>query len=57
MFWLQHDNKLLQVLQVGLLCAFEGAENGDDALSDVGQIDSSWFLHDWFPLYKQQEVK
>lgn len=46
---LQHDNNLLQVLQVSLVRTFRRAEDGDDAFSDVGQIDSLCFFHDCFP--------
>lgn len=48
MFGLQHENNLLQALQVELIWIFRRAEYGDDAFSDVGQINPLWFLHDWF---------
>ena len=41
----QHENNLLQVLQVDLFWTLRRAPYGDDAFSDVGQIDSLRFLH------------
>lgn len=44
-FGLQHDQDLLQVVQIDLLRTVGGAHHGDDAFSDVGQIGSLRFLH------------
>lgn len=46
MLGLQHENNLLQVLQVDLLWTSGRAEDGDDAFGDVRQIYSQLFLHD-----------
>lgn len=48
MFGLQHGNNFLQVLHICLLWTFRRTEYGDDAFSDVGQIDSVLFFHDLF---------
>lgn len=42
---LQHEQDLLQVLEVDLLRTLSGTQHGDDAFSDVGQICLLTFLH------------
>lgn len=44
-FGLQHDQDLLQVLQVDVLGTLGGTQHADDALGDVGQVGSLRFLH------------
>lgn len=46
MLGLQQEKNLTQVLQVDVLGTFKGTEYGDDAFSDVGQIDSLRLFHD-----------
>ena len=46
MLGLQQQKNLPQVLQVDVLRTVRGAEYGDDAFSDVGQIYSLRLFHD-----------
>lgn len=44
-FGLEHGRHLLQVEAVPLLLQLRGEENGDDPLSDVGQVEVVVALH------------
>lgn len=44
-FGLQHEQDLLQVLQVDVLRTLGGTQHADDAFGDVGQVGSLRLLH------------
>lgn len=44
-FGLQHDQDVLQVLQVDVLRTLGGTQHADDAFSDVGQVGFLRLLH------------